>query len=215
MSIRTIQNMSLRLGWVLLTLGAFFLLYNVTIENPYFSFATDIGFLLAKPDFIHNVVWMTAFYLHVGGCIFCLIIGPFQFVGYLRRRYRYWHRQLGKVYIFSIVGVGGPSGLYMAWYANGGFWAQAGFSILAVLWILSTYWAYQKARQGDFGAHQRWMVRSYALTFSAVTLRTWVPILSLYFQIDHEVAVIATAWINWIPNVLIAEILFKFFPKNF
>jgi uncharacterized membrane protein len=215
MSIRTFQTISFRVGWLLLTLGAFFLLYNVTLENPYFTFATDIGFLLAKQDFIHHTIWMTAFYLHIGGCIFCLIIGPFQFIHYLRKKFPNWHRNLGKIYIISIVAVGGPSGLYMAWFANGGFWAQAGFTVLAVLWMFSTYWAYRKIIKKDFEAHRRWMVRSYALTFSAVTLRTWMPILSLYWHIDHDTAVIVTAWINWIPNVLIAEALVRFFPKKF
>jgi hypothetical protein len=60
-----------------------------------------------------------------------------------------------------------------------------------------------------------WMVRSYALTFSAVTLRAWVPILSLGFNVDHDYTVIITAWLNWIPNVIVGELLLKYFPKKF
>jgi uncharacterized membrane protein len=212
---KSVSKIPMRLGWLALTFGAFFLFYNVTIENPYFSFRTDIGFLLAKRTFVKDWVWMTAFYLHVSGCIFCLVIGPFQFVAYLRRKYVHWHRNLGKIYIASILFVGAPSGFYMALFANGGFWAQLGFGTLSFLWVISTYLAYFFIKEGKVNAHKIWMVRSYALTFSAVTLRTWIPILTQYYYIDHTTAVIITAWINWIPNVILAEILVKLFPKNF
>ncbi|MET0452535.1 MAG: DUF2306 domain-containing protein, partial [Mycobacterium sp.] len=58
---------------------------------------------------------------------------------------------------------------------------------LSVLWIWTTYRGYRSAREGDVAAHQAWMIRSFALTYSAPMLRlsldssgTW----TLRFTID-------------------------------
>ncbi|NJL13851.1 MAG: DUF2306 domain-containing protein [Microscillaceae bacterium] len=201
-----------RLFWLFLTLLSLLLVY---VTLPYFSFRTDINFLLAKRAFIQDRAWMAAFYIHVSSSIVCLITGPWQFVPALRRgKWRKWHRIAGQAYVLSILLFAAPSGFYMALFANGGWGAQLGFGILSVLWIFTTYQAYACIVRGNVAAHRTWMVRSYALTFSAVTLRLWVPVLSLYFEVDHQTTVVATAWLNWIPNLLAGELLRIFYTKS-
>jgi len=181
----------------------------------YFSFRTDINFLLAKKDFVKDEIWMTVFYFHISSSIICLSTGAFQFVSSLRKEpWIKWHRILGKMYVFSILFFAAPTGAYMAVFANGGFGTQLGFIILSVLWFVSTYIALQAILEKDIQSHKKWMVRSYALTFSAVTLRLWMPILSGYFGVNPDFTVVITAWINWIPNLLIGELILIFFPKN-
>lgn len=210
-SVSPFSRYPLRFFWLLMTLSAAFLSI-LTFE--YFSLRTDINFLLAKQEQIKNIAWMTAFYMHISGSLICLFVGPFQFIAFLRKKYMSLHRTLGRMYIITILFIGGPSGLFMAFFANGGTWAQVGFFILALLWFFSTYLAYVSIRNKKIQEHKKWMVRSYALTFSAVTLRTWVPVLSLGFGVDHDLTIILTAWINWIPNVLLAELILYFFPKS-
>ncbi len=217
-----IDKILLRLSWGWVLLGACFLcfvtftlyLVGYTEQEGFVFLRTNVGFLLAKPDGVVSPIWMTAFYFHVVSCIVCLLLGPFQFIAYLRKNYPTWHRGAGKVYIASILFAGAPSGLYMAVFANGGLPAQLGFVVLSVLWIMTTYLAYHTIRTRDFKAHMAWTARSYALTFSAVTLRLWTPILSIYTNIPHEVIIASTAWLNWIPNLLITEILIRYFAKR-
>lgn len=201
----------LRFSWLLI---ASLSLYLSLTTFVYFSFRTDIEFWLAKQDFVDNLPWKIAFYTHISSSLVILAVAPFQFIAYFRKKYPTTHRFLGKIYVFGILALATPSGLYMALFANGGFWAATGFFILSLLWFFTTYKAYQTARQKNFKAHQLWMVRSFALTFSAVTLRLWIPILTLGFWVNHDTAVIVTAWLNWIPNVLVAEILMYFFSKK-
>jgi len=52
------------------------------------------------------------------------------------------------------------------------------------------------------------MVRNFALTFAAVTLRLWLPA-SVASGIGFEVAYPAVAWLCWLPNLLVAERLFN------
>jgi hypothetical protein len=53
------------------------------------------------------------------------------------------------------------------------------------------------------------MIRSYALTFSAITLRTWKLILSNIFAIDLAGLYVIDAWLGFVPNLVIAEIIIR------
>jgi hypothetical protein len=54
--------------------------------------------------------------------------------------------------------------------------AGCGFGILATLWIGATLAAWQAAVQRDLPLHRLLMSFSYAMTFSAVTLRLQIPL---------------------------------------
>jgi uncharacterized membrane protein len=188
---------------------AFTSVYLGVITFRYFSLRTDIGFLNAKQAFVHNTAWMTAFYIHISASICVVLAGPFQFLKRLRQKNIQLHRLLGKIYITAILLLAAPSGFYMALFANGGLGAQLGFSVLCVLWFSFTLLAYLRVRAGNITAHRQWMLRSYALSFSAVTLRLYTPILSLGFDLDDATVMAISAWINWVPNLLVAEIIIK------
>ncbi len=49
------------------------------------------------------------------------------------------------------------------------------------------------------------MLRSFALTFSAITLRFWKVILVYLFQPAPMDVYQIIAWLGWIPNLLIVE----------
>jgi hypothetical protein len=68
----------------------------------------------------------------------------------------------------------------------------------------STLSAYRHIRQRKLSEHRTWMIRSYALTLAAVTLRLYLPA-SLIAGFPMTVAYPAIAWLCWIPNLLIAE----------
>ena len=218
----TISYSFFRVSWALLLLGAYYLcwvtftLYVVgyTEKDGFVFFRTNVGFLLAKPDGVASTIWMTVFYFHVTSCIICLILGPFQFIAYFRKKYSETHRLAGKLYIGSILLAGAPSGFYMSIFANGGLPTQLGFIVLSFLWTISTYLAYQAIRERNFKAHMAWTARSYALTFSAVTLRVWTPILSHFFFIDHDTVTATAAWLNWIPNLIITELIIRYAAKK-
>ena len=199
------------IGWFWMTLACVFLFLTTSV---YLTFRDDINFLLAKPDLVHNLIWRTAFYFHIVSGMACIITGPFQFVPYLRMKYLSFHRNLGKTYIGAILFFAAPTGLYMAFYANGGFWSGAGFFMLSLCWWATTYLAYRYILKGNVARHRQFMVYSFALTFSAVTLRIWVPLLSNFFHVDHEFTIIITAWINWVPNLFVAHLFVKLFPNR-
>jgi uncharacterized membrane protein len=149
-----------------------------------------------------------AFYAHVFGSAFALALGPFQFWARLRASRPALHRWSGRLYLGVGVLVGGMGGLVVAFNAFGGPFARAGFACLAALWLFSGFRAYQAIRSRDIVAHRRWMVRNFALTFAAVSLRLWLPGMVIS-GVSFHVAYAAVAWLCWVPNAIIAEALFN------
>ncbi len=48
------------------------------------------------------------------------------------------------------------------------------------------------------------MILSYAACWGAVTLRVWLPILTIYFDGNFTKAYDIVAWVSWVPNILVA-----------
>jgi hypothetical protein len=116
---------------------------------------------------------------------------------------------MGRLYVFDVLFVTGPAGFIMALYANGGLPSRIAFVILASLWIFTTAMAYRQVVRRKFASHREWMIRSYALTLSAISLRAWKLSLVLLFH-PHPMDVYRlAAWLGWAPNLLLAELLIR------
>ena len=141
--------------------------------------------------------------MHVIGSGLALLIGGFQFSRTLRRKYLNAHRWLGRIYLLMIL-IGGAGSFLLAPQAAGGLVAKIGFFLLAVLWWFSAYQAYRAVRQRDIAAHRAWMLRNFALTFAAVTLRIQLGALSAA-GVPFEEAYPVVAWLSWVPNLVLIE----------
>ncbi len=153
-----------------------------------------------KPNFMHHQL---AFWLHIGGGSTALLVGPWQFLGRLRRGAPVLHRLLGLVYVSACL-VGALAALPMALGSNGGWVAAAGFETLALLWLWTTLRAVLAVRSGDIAAHRLWMVRSFSLTLAGVTLRLYLP-LALIGLAPFSVIYAGIAWLCWAPNLLMSD----------
>jgi hypothetical protein len=94
----------------------------------------------------------------------------------------------------------------MAYYANGHLPSKIAFFILDILWFYFTLIALRKAKSKEFKEHKYYMIRSYALTFSAITLRIWKIILAPII-LNQEHLYMVDAWMGFVPNLLLAEII--------
>jgi uncharacterized membrane protein len=200
-----------KIPWVIMT-GFSLLLFSITLV--YWNFKSDVNFLLTKQYLVHHPIWRPAFYIHIFGGMLALAIGPFQFVKWFRRKYMDLHRKLGKIYVSMILFVAAPTGLYMAFYANGGLYSTLGFICMSVLWFGTTWMAIQTIRNKKVDEHIKWMIRSYAVTFAAVSLRLWVPVCSLLLEMDHNFVIVLTAWISWFINLIVAEFIIRLKLKS-
>lgn len=183
---------------------AHFLIFGVAAYGLYAYTFMPIGSVVHPDMRLAFAANSTAIKIHVFSAVLALLLGPLQFSAGIRRKHTSIHRWSGRLYLGVGVLVGGLAGLYIAQYAHGGVVSQLGFSLLAVLWLYTGWRAYLSVRAGAIAQHRIWMVRNFALTLAAVTLRLYVPA-SMLAGIEFAVAYQAIAWLCWVPNLLVAE----------
>lgn len=160
----------------------------------------EAGFPDMRPHFAHPPIFWT----HVLAASAALGLMPFQFWQGLRARRHDLHRWIGRAYVLAVL-AGGLSGLYMSFFAITGPVAGTGFFLLALAWLGTTGMAYLAARKRDFDSHRRWMIRSAALTFAAVTLRLYLA-LSMVAGLPFDLSYTVIAWACWVPNLIAVEL---------
>ena len=172
----------------------------------YINFDGTYGFLKLKEKAIATGWYLPAYYAHVLAAAFILLIGIFQLYPASRRRWPVWHRALGKVYVGGILFFSAPGGMVMSFFINRGSWVLSSFIVQCILWFVFTYLAYYYIRERNIKAHQQWMLRSYALTMAAITLRIYVFISSWSADLSQPIAYATIAWLSWVPNLLVCEV---------
>ncbi len=184
---------------------------RITIR--YIPHNLDVGFLTIKQDYIHIRHWRDAFFIHVYTSLFVLLAGATQFSTYLLLKHKRLHRFFGYAYSLNVLMITGPAALIMSFYANGGTISKIAFILLSFLWLYFTLIALIKAKNKDFKAHERFMIRSYALTLSAITLRIWKFLIMNYLEIPPMDVYRIVAWLGWGLNLIIAEIYIQRMKK--
>ncbi|MES2761876.1 MAG: DUF2306 domain-containing protein [Bacteroidota bacterium] len=192
----------------------FFCWLMIGLTLPYLGFEHDVDFLLTKQKIIHIKHWRYAFYIHILFSIFSLIAGLTQFSKFILNKYKKLHKTMGYIYAVDVICLAGPSGLIMAFYANGNSISKTSFVLLSTLWIFCTVIAIIKVLKKDFIEHENWMIRSYALTLSAITLRLLALILPKFIHLTAHTEYALIAWLSWIINLVIAEVIIYYRVSN-
>jgi uncharacterized membrane protein len=175
---------------------------------PYLSFEPEIAFLTTKTNrVLAHADFQAAFYVHIVSSWWVMCIGIFQFIPVLVKKYTKLHQTLGKVYVFSILVLAAPSGLVLAWYANGGLPAKVGFSLQCVVWWLCTWVAWREITRQHWQKHVEWMMRSYGVTLAALSLRVGSYGMVYLFHTKPIETYLTVTWLSWVGNLLIVEIL--------
>ena len=185
-------------------LGYFsYLMLAITVQ--YIPIDFNVAFLRIKQDEIALVHYQWAFFVHVYSSIFVLLAGIPQFSNYLRTQYRNLHKTLGKLYIVLVLLLASPSGFVMGYYANGGVYSRISFMLLAILWFYFTLQAFRYIKQGQVDQHRKFMLRSFALTLSAISLRLikWGLVTTLELPPMDTYRIVA--WAGWVVNLVVVE----------
>lgn len=198
-------------AWYLFVIGILYASYLLLLLSiPYLEMRRGIDFLKTKQLIYHIKHWRFSFYIHVFTSILIITSGLFQFSKTIIAKHPKIHRVSGFIYLITTLLISGPAALVMSFYANGSYPAQTSFVILSSLWLGTTFLAYYFVRQKNYVTHGKWMLRSYALTLSAVSLRLYSYAFDLFhFRMNPVDLYILLSWMSWIPNLIIAEILIR------
>jgi uncharacterized membrane protein len=161
-------------------------------------------YFLFKSNDAHFSRYIIPLRLHIAGGMGALLAGPWQFSEKLRARRLNLHRWLGRFYLIE-VGLGSIAGFAMSFVSEEGLPTHLGFGILAVLWFFTGLQAYRMVRRGNIEAHRQWMIRNFALTLAAVTLRNYLPLMLFGLHWSFRASYITVSWLCWVPNLLVAE----------
>jgi len=126
-----------------------------------------------------------------------LLIGPLQFSTRLRRRNLRLHRTLGRIYVYSVF-LAAPLAVIIAWRLP----LIVGTVVQAAAWWITTLAAFLTARNRHLQAHRQWMIRSYAVTFTFITLRVLNPLPS--YRAISDAA--------YVPVIVLVTMLSVFLP---
>lgn len=184
-----------------------------------FIFYGDSGQITEQPFTMEKgklpELWYDMLWAHAVSAGLALAVGWLQFMKRLRARLLWLHRILGLLYAAAIA-VGAATGLYLALYADGGWVARVGFAALSIAWMITLYRGLASIfADRDPAAHGRWMLRNYALTCAAITLRIYVALAVAIFGLtDNNDTFAVIAWLCWVPNLLVAQLLIARRPKT-
>ena len=196
------------LFWLPVTVFSLLLIYNTL---PYFSFSKDFDFIKERSFLFRNNIYNACFYTHIFAGMFCIGAALVQFSRYILKKKKAIHVWSGRIYVFVVLVLGAPTGLYMSFFAKGSFWERALFLFMAVFWFFTTLSGLSTILKKNVLAHKIWMMRSYAMAMTAVTFRLYHIIFYL-LDWDHLANYELSLWISVIGNMLVAEYLI--YKKN-
>jgi uncharacterized membrane protein len=143
-------------------------------------------------------------YAHILLGPLALALAPFQLWQGLRQSRPRLHRYSGYVYVTSVT-LAGAASLLMLPHFLGSPFAATGFLVMAILWVSLTLRGVFLARARDYAAHRRFMLRSVAITFGAVTLRLiMAPLIAQGWSVVETYQI--TAWASWLPNLIAVQL---------
>jgi uncharacterized membrane protein len=172
--------------WLLLGLAALF----VFITNEVFLV---IDYPLYHQYRVHLIADRYLLFPHALFGTIALLSGPIQFSTRFRQRYLPFHRILGRVYVVSVL-----LAAIIAMIISAGHPLFPGTCVQASAWIICTLAAFLTVRNGHIAQHRQWMVRSYAVTFTFISLRV-LSIWPAYWNLSdatNVTIIIATTFVS-------------------
>ena len=169
----------------------------------YLIYGANEGYLeLKSKEVLKSWLWWSILYIHIATGGIAIVIGWAQFSKKMQTTFIKWHRNLGKIYVVMAL-LCAISGLYIGWYATGGWIPATGFITIAMIYFYTTLKGFLSIKNKQITEHQNYMTYSYAACLATVTLRIYIP-LSFALEIDYILAYSIIAWVAWVPNLAIA-----------
>ena len=136
-----------------------------------------------------------------------LMVGPWQLWPALRATRPSLHRWLGRIYVADVMVACLFATLLMPTVSTG-LPAASAFATVGVIWGGSAILGFLAIRRRDIPAHRRWMLRSFAMAFAAVTIRFYFhPAKAL--GIPFEYTYPASLWLAILTNIVMIEALLR------
>lgn len=167
------------------------------------------GFLIKKDMLLANKsLWVKMIQTHIILAIISLITGPLGVIKFIRDKSLKFHRWNGRIYVLSIA-LNYIPGLYVSFFATGGWLSTVGFIVLNTLWLTTTLLGYSYIKKGQLNDHSKWMLRSFFLSFANMTIYIVVAISHHALNFSYDTSYTVAVWLCWILTLSLAELFIR------
>jgi Predicted membrane protein (DUF2306) len=198
------------LFWLPVCFFSLLIVYNTI---PYFSFNQNFIFITERAVLFLKPLYKFSFYTHIFAGMFCILSVLLQFSSTILKKRKAIHVWSGRIYVFVVLAIAAPTGLYMSFFAKGGVSEKCLFMFMAISWFYFTANGLITALQKNIKQHKIWMIRSYAMSLTAVTFRVYYIILYL-FDVELTKNYEVSLWMSVIGNIVIAEAVIFYQSKT-
>lgn len=142
-----------------------------------------------------------------------LLLAPLQFSRRVRAMKPAWHRAIGRVFLScSLVAAVGAVYLGATFERVG---SRIPLILFGVLWFAFSTSAWITARRGLFTAHERFVVRSYALALAFVIVRLLGEFQDALFPFmtDQALRDASREWLSFVLPLLAVEVRYTWWPS--
>ncbi|WP_248926073.1 DUF2306 domain-containing protein [Paenibacillus hamazuiensis] len=187
--------MKLRKSWWVLAI------VSIGVMIPFMAPYVTLDPAKSRIEITSSAVQYPLLVAHIAFAFVALVSGLLQFIDRIRVRNPETHRNVGKVYVYSVF-VSGLLAIGTIFYIEN-YTKAIAFLVLALAWLFTGWKGYVAARKRNFEEHRRWMIRSFGMTLVAVSARLLVPVLMLLYYVLHGFALPGgrEAMVNEILNV--------------
>ncbi|SEN22127.1 DUF2306 domain-containing protein [Lihuaxuella thermophila] len=175
------------------------------------NFVSDPDFtklIAAKESFTADrSLWMFMLRAHIVLAVVSLLTGPIGAIRKIRLKSIAWHRWSGRIYVVSIV-LNLIPGLYLSWFVTGSL-TVAGFLVLNLLWLATTWLGYLHIRRKNLAKHRQWIVRSFFLTYANLTIHLLLPVSQYAIGLSYGASYALAVWGSMLLNLGLAEAVLR------
>lgn len=179
----------------------------VFLSSKYVNTNFVVGYLSGRPqESIEIVRWTLV--IHSYAAALCILLSTPSIFFKTDQHLRWLHRSSGRIVLYIGVFILFPSAIVLTYFAYGAWFVKLPFYLLSVLYILFLIIGIQKAKWGLMLSHRKWMIRFYILLTSALWLRINMFVVIYSTGTLHDFQYFMAAILSWLPQIIIAEILF-------
>jgi hypothetical protein len=150
--------------------------------------------------------------VHLFAAVPLLLLAPLQFSRRVRLRWPRWHRRAGQVYLGAAT-IGALLAIHLGVtikYEG----SRVPLALFGCVWLGFSLAAWLCARQRNFVAHERFMIRGYLLAMAFVWVRLMYDFQQEMFPFIANVEVRDTTreWLSFVLPLLVAETWLSWWP---
>lgn len=179
-----------------------------TLTKNFVSDPEFVKLIALKDSFTADrMLWLFMLRAHIVLAIVSLVTGPIGAIRNVRLKSIAWHRWSGRVYVVSVL-LNFIPGLYVSWFAAGGL-TVAGFLLLNLLWLATTWLGYVHIRRKNVVKHSQWIMRSLFLTYANLTIHLLQPVGQHAIGLSYASSYALAVWGSMLLNLALAEVVIR------